>query len=96
MDPLRRAGVVAAFDPHDADFSPINGKRDLHVSTILHKAFVDVNESGTEAAAATFAGVATLAVEMSDEFRADHPFIFLIRDNTTGCLLFLGRVADPR
>jgi serpin B len=96
MDALKKAGVVAAFDPHDADFSPINGKRDLHVSTVLHKAFVDVNEAGTEAAAATFAGVATLGIEMSDEFRADHPFIFLIRDNTTGCLLFLGRVADPR
>jgi serpin B len=96
IDALKQAGVAAAFDPREADFSPMNGRRDLHVSTVLHKAFVDVNEEGTEAAAATFVGVAALGIEMSDEFRADHPFIFLIRDNTTGCLLFLGRVADPR
>ena len=96
MDALRRAGVVAAFDARDADFSPINGRRDLHVSTVLHKAFIDVGEEGTEAAAATFAGVAALGIERSDPFRADHPFIFLIRDNATGSLLFLGRVMDPR
>jgi serpin B len=96
VDALRQAGVVAAFDPGDADFSPINGRRDLSVSTVLHKAYVDVNEEGTEAAAATFAGVAALGVRRSDVFRADHPFIFLIRDNTTGSLLFLGRLSDPR
>jgi len=55
-----------------------------------------VNEEGTEAAAATTVVMQSFAVEMSREFRVDHPFLFLIRDNTTGSLLFLGRVADPR
>jgi serpin B len=95
IDALRRAGVIDAFDPIRADFSSINGGHDLHVSAVFHKAFVAVNEEGTEAAAATFVGVATLGVEMSREFKADHPFLFLIRDNTTGSLLFLGRFADP-
>jgi serine protease inhibitor len=95
-DALKQAGVISAFDPRLADFSPIDGKRDLHVSTVLHKAFVDVNEEGTEAAAATFGNVATLGIELEDEFKVDHPFIFLIRDNATGSLLFLGRVVDPR
>jgi serpin B len=97
VDALRRAGVVEAFDPLGADFSGISGKpHDLHVSAVLHKAFVDVNEEGTEAAAATTVVMQSFAVEMSREFRVDHPFLFLIRDNTTGSLLFLGRVADPR
>jgi serpin B len=95
-DALKQVGVKAAFDPHGADFSAINGRLDLHVSTVLHKAFIDVNEEGTEAAAATFGRVATLGIELSDEFTVDHPFLLLIRDNTTGCLLFLGRVVDPR
>ena len=74
----------------------VDETHDLHVSTVLHKAFVDVNEEGTEAAAATYVGVQTLGGVMSREFRVDHPFLFLIRDNTTGSVLFLGRVADPR
>jgi serpin B len=95
-DALKQSGVTATFDAQQADFSAIDGKRDLHVSTVLHRAFIDVDEDGTEAAAATFAGVAVLAVERSQEFKADHPFLFLIRDNVSGCLLFLGRVVDPR
>jgi serpin B len=93
---LRSSGIAAAFDSSEADFSAINGKRDLYVSTVLHKAFIDVNEVGTEAAAATFGGMITLGIPISDEFRVDHPFLFLIRDNLTGSLLFLGRVEDPR
>jgi serpin B len=95
IDALKQAGVVEAFDPLRADFSAINGRRDLHVSAVFHRAFIDVNEEGTEAAAATFVGVAALGVQMSKEFRVDHPFLFLIRDNTTGSILFFGRVADP-
>jgi serpin B len=93
---LKRLGVTAAFDPVDADFSAISGNRGLHVSTVLHKAFIDVNEEGTEAAAATFGGMAALGIERSDEFNVDHPFLFLIRDNDSGSILFLGRVLDPR
>jgi serpin B len=93
---LRQLGVTSAFDRHNADFSPINGNHDLYVSTLLHKAFLDVNEEGTEAAAATYGGMATLGVMRAREFTADHPFLFLIRDNATGSILFLGRVVDPR
>jgi serpin B len=71
----------------------------LFISDVLHKAFIDVNEKGTEAAAATAVlmtlGAARLPVEPPREFRADHPFLFLIRDSTTGSMLFLGRVAKP-
>ena len=93
--PLGQLGVETAFRP-EADFSGINGRRDLFVSTVLHKAFVDVNEEGTEAAAATGVVVAKLAVELPRRFPVDHPFLFLIRDASTGSLLFLGRIVDPR
>jgi serpin B len=93
---LRNSGIAAAFDSSEADFSAINGKRNLYVSTVLHKAFIDVNEEGTEAAAATFGGMMALGKPVSDEFRVDHPFLFLIRDNLTGSLLFIGRVEDQR
>jgi serpin B len=73
----------------------MNGRpHDLFINKVVHKAFVEVNEEGTEAAAAT-AVVALRAMSMSPVFRADHPFLFLIRDNATGSILFLGRVADP-
>jgi serpin B len=93
---LRQSGVTSAFDPQVADFSQIDGARDLHVSTVRHKAFIDVSEEGTEAAAATSAGMSALGIRRIREFTADHPFLFLIRDNATGSLLFLGRVLDPR
>jgi serpin B len=74
----------------------MNGKRDLFISTVVHKARVDVDERGTEAAAATGVGVATLAMPQEPPaFRADHPFLFVIRHNPTGAILFLGRVVDP-
>lgn len=94
--PLGQLGMVSAFSEHEADLSLIDGRRDLSVSAVLHKAFVDVNEEGTEAAAATGIAVATFSVERSRDFLVDHPFLFLIRDTATGGLLFLGRVADPR
>src|SRR5579884_1047026 len=94
---LARMGMPMAFTPQ-ADFSGMNGKRDLFISDVVHKAFVDVNEEGTEAAAATgvvhMRGVA-MRPRPTPVFRADHPFIFLIRDNFSGAILFLGRVNDP-
>jgi serpin B len=93
---LSQLGMVAAFNPYEADLSRINGGRDLFVSTFLHKAFVDVNEEGTEAAAATGAVVTKLAIMVPRKFPVDHPFLFLIRDTSTGILLFLGRIVDPR
>jgi serpin B len=94
--PLSQLGMEAAFNPTEADLSGINGGRDLFVSTVLHKAFVDVNEEGTEAAAATGVAVVKLDVVIPRKFPVDHPFLFLIRDNLTGSLLFLGRIVDPR
>ncbi|MFN0149608.1 MAG: serpin family protein [bacterium] len=96
-DHLAALGMDAAFDPMRADFSNMNGKRDLFISLVVHKAFVDVSEKGTEAAAAT-AVVATRSIGMaprSPRFIADHPFVFMIRDQRTSSILFLGRVTDP-
>lgn len=92
---LAAMGMPEAFS-EAADFSGMTGGKDLFISAVVHKAFVDVNEEGTEAAAAT--GVVmrlTAAPAPPPLFRADHPFIFLIRHNPTGSLLFLGRVARP-
>jgi len=96
---LESMGMAMPFDERRADFSGMNGIRPpayqaLHISKVFHKAFVDVNEEGTEAAAAT--AVALLGVSMRPPvFRADHPFLFLIRETKTGQILFLGRVVDP-
>jgi len=93
---LADLGMPAAFSPQ-ADFSGMDGGRDLFISAVVHKAFVDVNEEGTEAAAATGTVMALTAFmpRPAPVFRADHPFIFLIRDQLSGSILFLGRVADP-
>ena len=92
---LAKLGMRDAFSALQADFSGMDGQGDLFIGAILHKAFVDVNEEGTEAAAATAVAVATLSAHESPTFRADHPFLFLIREQRTGSILFLGRVADP-
>ncbi len=67
----------------------------LFISHVVHKAFVDVNEAGTEAAAATAVLMERLSNPRPATFRADHPFIYMIRDNRTGSILFMGRVVDP-
>lgn len=97
-DTLRNMGMVQAFDAR-ADFTGMTEKRELFLSAVIHKAFVDVNEEGTEAAAAT-AVIATRAMATMRPvppivFRADHPFVFLIRDNRSGAILFMGRVTNP-
>ena len=96
---LRALGMKDAFDMDRADFSGMDGRTHwLYISAVLHKAYIDVNEKGTEAAAATAVSVASLALRVEEparEFRADHPFLFLIRDSTTGSILFMGRVAKP-
>jgi serpin B len=94
-DVLKSMGMVDAFTSA-ADFSGMNGKQDLFISAVIHKAYVDVNEEGTEAAAATAIGMRLTAIEEPPPvFRADHPFIFIIRDKVTGSILFLGRVKSP-
>jgi len=93
---LKRLGMVDAFEPEAADFSGMTGKRDLFISAVIHKAFVDVNERGTEAAAATAVTMMLTAMpEHPRRFVADHPFIFLIKENATGCILFMGRLVNP-
>ena len=96
-DPLSDMGMSVAFKPGAADFSGITGTRELAISAVVHKAFVEVDEKGTEAAAATgVVGFRTAAIAQPPVvFRADHPFFFLIRDIRTGSLLFLGRLAQP-
>ena len=105
-DPLRTLGMRLAFSAEQADFSGVNGVAQpsaeaLHASLILHKAFVEVNEEGTEAAAATAmalevrSAAAPAPTPPPPVFRADHPFFFVIRDRVTGAILFLGRVTDP-
>ncbi|WP_063816446.1 serpin family protein [Pedosphaera parvula] len=93
--PLAAMGMTDAFTAK-ADFSGMDGTRDLFISSVIHKAFVEVNEEGTEAAAATGITMSrTAAVHAPPTFRADHPFLFLIRDMKSGSILFMGRVTDP-
>ena len=94
-DNLAAMGMPSAFGS-EADFSGMTSARDLWISDVVHQAFVDVNEEGTEAAAATAVVVTRSAsVSHTPVFRVDHPFLFLIRERQTGSILFLGRVVDP-
>jgi serpin B len=94
--------MKTAFDPNAADFSGMTGDKSLVISAAIHKAYIDVDENGTEAAAAT-AVVMEMATAMPPQFAppppiiftADHPFLFLIRENASGAILFMGRVTDP-
>ena len=92
-DTLVALGVRDAFTSA-ADFSGMTGQRDLFISNVVHKAMVEVNEEGTEAAAATAVAMAK-GVPSLEVFEANHPFLFLLRENSTGSVLFLGRVVDP-
>jgi len=96
-DTLTEMGMPTAFSDA-ADFSGMDGTQYLYVSDVVHKAYVDVNEEGTEAAAATavmMTGKGLVEEDPVPVFRADHPFIFLIQDNETGTILFIGRVSNP-
>ncbi len=96
-DALSGLGMVDAFEPSKADFSGINGRRDLYLSAVVHKALVEVDEQGTEAAAAAAAvGARHDAVAPPPiVFRADRPFLYMIRDAGTGAILFIGRLERP-
>jgi serpin B len=103
---LAAIGITLAFNRSQADFSGINGYKAPHeealfISAVYHKAFVEVTEEGTEAAAATATAITLGAALVTRKpppvpvFRADHPFLFAIRDRNSGAILFLGRMADP-
>ncbi|MFW6164516.1 MAG: serpin family protein [Planctomycetota bacterium] len=93
---LAAMGMPLAFDQAKADFSGMTGRSDLYISAVVHKAVVEVNEEGTEAAAATGVVMTLKAMPRPPKvFKADHPFLFFIRHEPTGSILFLGRVADP-
>jgi serpin B len=101
-DVLSAMGMPLAFQSGSADFSGMTDEKPgFVISAVIHKAFVDVNEQGTEAAAATavvmFGAMAAMRPPAPPPvFRADHPFVFLIRDNATGAILFMGRVESPQ
>jgi serpin B len=97
-DALAKMGMADAFGTK-ADFSGMDSTRNLFISQVFHKAWGEVNEEGTEAAAATAVTIKRSAIIREPApppvFRADHPFIFFIRDTRSGSLLFLGRLATP-
>ncbi|ELK35729.1 Leukocyte elastase inhibitor B [Myotis davidii] len=91
---LKSLGIEDLFNPK-ADLSGMARASDLFVSKIVHKSFVEVNEEGTEAAAATAAIIANCMYIPAENFVADHPFIFFIRHNPSTNILFLGRLSSP-
>lgn len=91
---LAQMGMREAFTKN-ADFSGMTTREQLYISAVVHKAFIDVNEVGTEAAAATAVVMELRSLPPPATFTADHPFVYLIRDNRTGTVLFMGRVVNP-
>jgi serpin B len=98
QEPLAELGMTAAFT-HEADFSGMTGEKDLKIDQVIHKAFIDVTEEGTEAAGATAVVIADRSAKIDKDntiyFRADHPFIFMIKDSATGQILFAGVLRSP-
>lgn len=95
-DTLKGMGMTNAFDPDQADFTGMTKDKDLYISDVIHKAFVAVDEKGTEAAAATAVIIRAASAIMSGvTLTIDRPFIFIIRDKPSGQILFIGRVLNP-
>jgi len=90
---LSDMGMQTAFTWPGADFSGMDGTNNLFISNVIHQAYINVDEEGTEAAAATAVTMTLSAIP--NFFRADHPFIFIIQEKTTGGILFIGKVTDP-
>jgi serpin B len=94
---MSKLGMKEAFSK-SADFSKMNGNKDLYISAIIHKTFIAVDEQGTEAAAATAVVMRMKSMPPQDDFatfKADHPFFYFIKERTSGTILFAGRVIDP-
>ena len=94
-EPLMAMGMTVAFDPNRANFRGIAENERLFISQVLHKTFLRIDEKGTEAGAATAVEIQAESSAEPPTFRADHPFLLLIRDKPTGAMLFLGRIAEP-
>uniref|UniRef100_A0A8C0G2R9 Serpin B6 n=1 Tax=Chelonoidis abingdonii TaxID=106734 RepID=A0A8C0G2R9_CHEAB len=92
---LKSMGMADAFDSEKVDLSGMSASNDLVLSEVVHKSFVEVNEEGTEAAAATALVFRMLCARIVPRFTADHPFLFFIRHNKTGNILFYGRFCSP-
>jgi serpin B len=97
---LKEMGMNEAFSENSADFSKITGKKDLFISSVRHKSFIDVNENGTEAAAVTSITFTTTSAGPGDPvqkiyFTVDKPFVFAITEKDTGAILFMGEVQNP-
>jgi len=90
---LSKMGMSVAFDPNLADFSKINNENQLYISKVIHKTYIEVNEDGSEAAAATSVGMSTTSI--GDGLIFNRPFLFLIRELSTGTVLFIGKVENP-
>lgn len=92
---LKVLGMEIAFDPYNANFKKIyEGALNAYISDVDHKTFVDVNEEGTEAAAVTSVTVGVTSI-LDNVIRLDRPFIFVIREKNSGCILFIGKLEDP-
>ncbi len=96
-DILRGLGMRNAFDPNRADLSGISGNRDLYVTDIIHQSVIEVDEEGTEAAAATAVVIGVRSIVPTDpvQIRLDRPFVYVLYERETGSILFIGRVSDP-
>ncbi|XP_034491338.2 serpin B9-like isoform X2 [Marmota flaviventris] len=92
---LQRLGMVDAFQPGQADLSAMSTETDLCLSKVVHKSVVEVNEEGTEAAAATAVNIVLFGSSCKPTFCANHPFLFFIRHNETNTVLFCGRFSSP-
>ena len=96
IPPLEHLGIRDVFDPNRADLSGIDGARDLYVNAVKQEVVVNVDEQGTVAAAATAGVAVSVSIPAFTAVNVDRPFVYVVRDRTTGAVLFLGRITDPR
>ena len=96
-DPLTNLGLGVAFSEYEADFTRINPAGQLYISRVIHQSFIDVNEEGTEAAAATIVEVGLTSIGGGGPvyFKVDRPFLYVIKENSTGAIVFMGKVGKP-